>query len=80
MPDEKKHEITYFVNAEKETTEKHELSVREILEKAGFKPADQWTLKSLDPREDFDSEYAREVHIHEGQHFEALHKGPTPTS
>jgi 8-oxo-dGTP pyrophosphatase MutT (NUDIX family) len=80
MPDDKKREITYFVNAEEETTEEAELDVREILEEAGFKPADEWTLKSLDPKEDFDSHYDRKVHIHEGQHFEALHKGPTPTS
>lgn len=80
MPDEKKQEIAYFVNAETEITEKDELSVREILERAGFKPADDWTLKSLDPKEDFDSRYGQEVHIHEDQHFEALHKGPTPTS
>lgn len=80
MPDDKKHETTYFVNAEKETTDRDELSVREILERAGFKPADEWTLKSLDPKEDFDSHYDREVDINEGQHFEALHKGPTPTS
>lgn len=80
MSDERKHHITYFVNAERETTEAAELKVREILEKAGFKPADDWTLKSLDPKKDFDTHYEEEVHVHEDQHFEALHKGPTPTS
>lgn len=30
------HEITYFVNGEKETTKEPELTVKQILENAGF--------------------------------------------
>jgi hypothetical protein len=75
-----KHEIAYFVNGEEETTEEHELTVRQILENAGFKPAEDYALKSENPKEDFDSEYDREVKIHPNQRFDALFKGPTPTS
>jgi hypothetical protein len=75
-----KHSITYFVNNEKETTDKTELKVREILEHAGFKPATEYTLKSEYPKHDYDSHYDEEVTIHADQHFDALHKGPTPTS
>jgi phenylalanyl-tRNA synthetase beta subunit len=77
---ETKRETTYFVNGERETTTDAELSVRRILENAGFTPATDYTLKSEDPKIDFDSEYDREVPIHHDQRFRAHHKGPTPTS
>jgi hypothetical protein len=77
---EHKHERTYFVNGERETTHEHELTVRGILEGAGFTPATDYTLKSERPPEDFDSHYDKLVKIHEDQRFQALHKGPTPTS
>ncbi len=80
MDEDKKRPKTYFVNGEKETTDKDHLTVREILEHAGFKPADEYTLRSEDPKHDYDSEYDKDVEIHEGQRFDALHKGPTPTS
>jgi hypothetical protein len=78
--EEHKHQITYEVNGEPETTSEDELTVRHILEHAGFTPASDWTLLSLDPKEDFDSDYDRLVPVHEHQHFEAHHKGPVPTS
>ncbi len=80
MEREKKHATTYFVNGEQETTDEDELTVREILENAGFKPAEEYTLKSQNPPHDYDSHYDERVKIHSHQRFDALHKGPTPTS
>lgn len=77
---EKPKPTTYYVNGEAETTEAEELTVRAILENAGFKPADEYTLKSENPKQDYDSNYDDQVKIHENQRFDALHKGPTPTS
>jgi hypothetical protein len=74
------HEITYYVNGEAETSGQRELSVRQILEGAGFKPASDYTLKSENPKEDFDSQYDLIVKIHPNQRFDALFKGPTATS
>lgn len=71
---------TYFVNGEEESTAQRELKVRQILEDAGFKPAEEYTLKSQNPPNDYDSNYEESVKIHEHQRFDALHKGPTPTS
>lgn len=77
---EKPKQVTYYVNGEAETTEAEELTVRTILENSGFKPADEYTLKSENPKHDYDSSYDEQVKIHENQRFDALHKGPTPTS
>lgn len=74
------HPTTYFVNGEEESTTEEELPVRSILENAGFKPAEEYTLKSQNPPDDFDSNYDQPVKIHSHQRFDALHKGPTPTS
>ncbi len=80
QPAEHEREIRYFVNGEAEKTRKHNLKVREILEHAGFTPVTDYTLKSEEPKKDFDSHYDEEVHIREDQRFRATHRGPTPTS
>ena len=82
MSDEKKKEITYYVNGEIEKTERPLLKVRKILESAGFVPADSYTLRRIEPKPvyDFDSRYDEEVDMSDGEEFEAKHKGPTPTS
>ncbi len=72
--------IRYFVNGEIEETDSEQLTVAEILEKAGFTPITDWKLESENPKKDYDSEYDAEVHIHEDQKFIALHKGPHPVS
>jgi len=74
------HPTVYFVNGEEESTTEDELSVRSVLEGAGFQPAEEYTLKSQNPPVDFDSDYNRLVKVHSHQRFDALHKGPTPTS
>jgi hypothetical protein len=74
------HEIKYFVNGEEETTSQSELTVKEILEHAGFTPVADYTLASENPPKDFDSRYDEGVNIHPNQRFQAKFKGPTPTS
>ncbi len=78
--DDRMHSTVYFVNGEEESTTEDELKVAAILENAGFKPAEEYTLKSENPPADFDSRYDQPVKVHSHQRFEALHKGPTPTS
>jgi uncharacterized protein YabE (DUF348 family) len=77
---EQAHQITYSVNGETESTSTKDLTVKEILENAGFKPATDYTLKSENPPHDFESNYQEVVEVHEHQRFQALFKGPTPTS
>ena len=76
------HEKTtvFYVNGERESTEGEALTVGQILEKAGFTPISEFTLASDNPRRNYDSNYEESVKIHENQRFDALHKGPTPTS
>lgn len=71
---------TYFVNGEEETTTEDRLTVKAILENAGFSPATDYTLKSENPPRDYDSDYEHVVDIHSHQRFQALFKGPTPVS
>lgn len=75
-----KKKTLYYVNGEEQRTEKDELTVREILENAGFSPAEDYTLKSENPKKDFDGRYDEAVKIHPKQRFQALFQGPTPVS
>ncbi|HZR82577.1 MAG TPA: hypothetical protein VFD92_15890 [Candidatus Binatia bacterium] len=77
---EHKPETIYFVNGERESTTEDDPTVRRILAGAGFSPATDYTLRSENPPEDYDSEYDRKVKIHPNQRFQAQHTGPTPTS
>jgi hypothetical protein len=78
--EEHEKELRYWVNGEPETTTARELTVGVILDQAGFSPIKDYTLRSIDPKRDYDSHYEEQVALHEDQHFEALHKAPTPTS
>jgi hypothetical protein len=70
--------INYSISAEPQQTEEHRLTGREILERAGFSPAEDYTLTrddgnkviNLDDRES----------IHQDERFTATFKGITPTS
>lgn len=73
------HSIEYTVNGEAEETIK-DLTVKQILENAGFVPATDYVLKSENPPEDFGNDYERLVKIHRHQRFQARYKAPTPTS
>lgn len=75
----KHHEIKYLVNGEEEFTSKSELTVKQILEDAGFTPATDYTLASENPPKDFGA-YDEHVKIHQNERFQAKFKGPTPTS
>lgn len=79
MPPNHPHETPYTVNGEEETTIEDNLSVRAILESAGFTPATDYTLKSENPPRTYDN-YDELVNIHPHQRFQAQFKGPTATS
>ena len=72
-------ERTYFVNGEAFHTREHKLTVRTILEDAGFTPAEEYRLTRDAGHHVFD-DYDTEVPIHEGERFTATFLGPTPTS
>ena len=74
------HLLTYFVNGESETTTRHELTVGEILETAGFTPITDYKFESEKPPHDYGTDYKAVVEIHQGQRFRAIFVGPTPTS
>ncbi|MEX6428425.1 MULTISPECIES: hypothetical protein [Ferrimicrobium] len=72
--------ITYWVNGERESTKQEVLTVGTILSDAEFTPITDYTLRSENPKRDYDSNYDEEVELHDEQRFEVLYKGPTPTS
>ena len=69
----------YFVNGEPQSSREDELTVRAILEHAGFKPADQYRLVRDNGHHTF-TDLNQEVPIHSDERFTALFEGPTPTS
>lgn len=72
-------DLEYFVNGEQFRTEEHKLTVRTILEDAGFTPAEEYRLTRDDGHHVFDG-YDIEVPLHNGERFTATFLGPTPTS
>ena len=80
-------EIKYFVNDEEEIVsfmkspdrKVFELTVREILTRAGFGPAEEYELTRDADNHTYES-LADEVPINHGDRFTATHKGPTPAS
>ena len=80
-------EIKYFVNDEEEIAsfqkspdrKVFELTVREILTRAGFTPAEDYELTRDADNHTYPSLEA-EVPIKHGDRFTATHKGPTPAS
>jgi DNA replication initiation complex subunit (GINS family) len=69
----------YTVSAEPQETTEHKLTVRAILENAGFEPAEDYTLTRDDGNKIL-SDLVEEVPIHEGESFTATFTGDTPTS
>ena len=74
------HDILYFVNGEEEVSATSQLTVKQILEHAGFTPATDYTLASENPPKDFGGNYEEVVKLHPNERFQAKFKGPTPTS
>ena len=72
-------QITYFVNGEAQTTSSHKLTVRQILENAGFTPAEEYKLIRDNGHHEY-KDLDEEVPLHEGERFTAIFQGPTPTS
>jgi len=71
--------ITYYVNGESQTTDRHKLTVRAILTNAGFTPAEDYRLVR-DAGNNTYTNLDEEVPLHESEKFTALFQGPTPTS
>lgn len=71
--------IHYFVNGEEQTTDRHKLTVREILSGAGMNPPTDYRLIRDAGNKTF-TDYDEELPLHEGERFTALFQGPTPTS
>lgn len=79
--------IKFFVNEEEVVCEFEKppgrepitLEVHEILQKAGFTPAEDWELTRDRDNRPFDS-VDQEVPLEQGEHFTATFKGPTPAS
>lgn len=69
----------YFVNGEPQRSEENDLTVRTILEHAGFKPADQYRLERDHPHHTY-TDLNEVVEIHQEERFTALFEGVTPTS
>lgn len=79
--------IKFFVNGEEIEYEFEKppgrepitLKVREILQSAGFTPADEWVLTRDKDNKTFESP-GDEVTLENGEQFTATFKGPTPVS
>jgi hypothetical protein len=70
--------IHYSVSGEPQETTERKLNGRQILERAGFTPADDYRLTRDDGGKEIG--LADEVPIHEGEAFTATFRGVTPTS
>jgi hypothetical protein len=71
--------IEYTVNGEPQTASERKLSVKAILENAGFTPASEYDL-TRDKGEHLFEDQDEEVPLHKGESFTATFRGPTPTS
>jgi hypothetical protein len=73
-----KKAIRYEVNGEPQTTQVHKLTGRQILDHAGFTPAEEYLLTRNEGNKAIGLD--EDVPIHEGETFTATFRGPTPTS
>lgn len=71
--------IHYKVNGEPQETTEHKLTVRQILENAGFTPAEDYQLTRDNGHHTYQN-LDEEVPLREGETFTATFTGPTPTS
>ena len=71
--------VVYFVNGEEFESEQDDLRVRQILEKAGLTPPENYVLK-LDSAAMPYSGLDVVVDVKSGDRFTATFHGPTPTS
>ena len=80
MPHEHEKDITYFVNDEAQVSTEKKLTMREIVEGAGFSPASDYELEENDHGHGTYIDPDDEVVLHNGQHFTVTYTGVTPTS
>lgn len=71
--------IHYSVNGEPQESTEHKLTVREILENAGFAPAEDYQLTRDQNHHTFES-LDEKVTLHKGESFTATFVGTTPVS
>ena len=71
--------LKYFVNGEKQTSDERSLTVRRILELAGFLPVHEYEL-TRDTDGHTYKHYDERVELHENERFTATYIGPTPVS
>lgn len=77
---EVKKKVVYFVDGEKQETHQEELTPRQILVNAGFKP-EETKLSIVKGKERIPLPNLDEpVKIHEGEKFVTAHCGQTPVS
>lgn len=73
--------FTYTVDAEQLTTEQHELTPRQILDKAGLSPAVYYLeIKDGNHTASYKDKLDTPIHMHEGMTFISIKMGPTPLS
>lgn len=80
---EKDKVITFYVDGEPVSTEKQEITVREILELSGNEPVEQYELEELHGKSDNEKTYKNLdeiIKVHPNQRFSATFKGETPYS
>lgn len=80
MPHEHEKDVTYFVNDEAQVSTEKKLTMREIVEGAGFSPASDYELEENDHGHRTYIDPDDEVVLHNGQHFTVTYTGVTPTS
>lgn len=79
---EHRHPITYTVDGEPQTTTEHELTARQILQKAGIDPDAHYLVQILPngDRVSFQEEPNKEIKLHNHDKFVSVLTGPTPVS
>jgi hypothetical protein len=77
--EERHKQWKYLVNGEQFHANEHKLTVRQILEAAGFTPVEEYRLTRDHGHHVFD-DYDIEVPIQDTERFTATFLGPTPTS
>jgi len=74
------NEFTYTVDGEPLETDKHELTVRQILEGAGVNPAERYLIELRGDEQVPLKNLDEEVHMHEHMKFITAFIGPVPVA
>ena len=76
---ETRQATVYYVNGERQESKDDDLTVRQILEHAGFKPADDFELVRDQPHHVY-KDLEEKIEVHQDEQFTAVFRGPAPTS